>query len=124
MDAELTAGFRWVEVAPPGSDVVVAIVAASGEYPTGVDTGIRFVSTDAAAEHASMREHGVSVGELLRWPGVPTMFSFRDPDGNTFYLTEAEAEGDAGRRTGVVRTPRARPSRGCARPRPQRPGRR
>ena len=24
--------------------------------------------------------------EVLRWPGVPQMFSFRDPDGNTLYL--------------------------------------
>ena len=88
MDAELAEGFRWIEVAPPGSDVSVAIVAASDELPAGIDTGIRFVVTDAEAEHASMSEHGVEVGELLRWPGVPTMFSFRDLDGNTFYLAE------------------------------------
>jgi catechol 2,3-dioxygenase-like lactoylglutathione lyase family enzyme len=90
-DAELTEGFRWIEVAPPGSDVSVAIVAGSDELPIGVDTGIRFVTTDAEAEHASMTEHGVDVGELLHWPGVPTMFSFRDVDGNTYYLSEPDA---------------------------------
>jgi catechol 2,3-dioxygenase-like lactoylglutathione lyase family enzyme len=89
MDAELTAGFRWIEVAPPGSDVSVAIVASGPQLPTGVDTGIRFVTTDAEAAHESMRQHGVDVGELLRWPGVPVMFSFQDIDGNTFYLAEA-----------------------------------
>ena len=52
MDAVLTEGFRWVEVAPPGSDVSVAIVASSSSLPAGVDTGIRFVTTDAEAEHA------------------------------------------------------------------------
>jgi catechol 2,3-dioxygenase-like lactoylglutathione lyase family enzyme len=88
MDAELAEGFRWVEVAPPGSDVSVAVVAASSELRAGIDTGIRFVTTDAEAEHASMQQHGVDVGELLRWPGVPAMFSFRDVDGNTFYLSE------------------------------------
>lgn len=88
MDAELTEGFRWIEVAPPGSDVSVAIVAASSELPSGIDTGIRFVTTDAEAEHASMEQHGVDVDELLRWPEVPAMFSFRDVDGNTFYLSE------------------------------------
>jgi len=88
MDAELTEGFRWIEVAPPGSDVSVAIVAASSELPSGVDTGIRFVMTDAVAEHASMVEQGIDVGEILRWPGVPAMFSFRDVDGNTFYVSE------------------------------------
>ena len=66
----------------------VAIVAASDALPAGIDTGIRFVTTDAEAEHASMTEHGVDVDEMLRWPGVPAMFSFRDLDGNTFYLAE------------------------------------
>jgi lactoylglutathione lyase len=88
MDAQLAEGLRWIEVAPPGSDVSVAIVAASPELPSGVDTGIRFVTTDAEAEHASMERNGVDVGEVLRWPGVPLMFSFRDGDGNTFYLAE------------------------------------
>ena len=90
MDVELAPGFRWIEVAPPGSEVSVAIVAASGSLPSGVDTGIRFVTTDAEAEHAAMTKAGVDVDELLRWPDVPLMFSFRDPDGNTFYLAEAE----------------------------------
>jgi predicted enzyme related to lactoylglutathione lyase len=92
MDAELTEGFRWIEVAPPGSDVSVAIVTSSDSYPTGVDTGIRFVTTDAEAEHASMKEQGVDVDDILRWPGVPAMFSFRDIDGNTFYLAEPAIE--------------------------------
>ncbi|MET0145113.1 MAG: VOC family protein [Ilumatobacteraceae bacterium] len=91
MDAELAPGFRWIEVAPPGSDVSVAIVASSDDLPSGIDTGIRFVSTDAAADHASMVDRGVDVGELLRWPGVPLMFSFRDLDGNAFYLSEPDA---------------------------------
>src|SRR4051812_36862107 len=59
MDAELTAGFRWIEVAPPGSDVSIAIVAAGPQLPAGVDTGIRFVTTDAEAEHAAMKGNGV-----------------------------------------------------------------
>lgn len=88
MDAEIAEGFRWIEVAPPGSDVSVAIVAASAALPAGIDTGIRFVTTDADAEHASMTQHGVDVDEVLRWPGVPPMFSFRDVDGNTYYLAE------------------------------------
>jgi hypothetical protein len=88
MDAEIAEGFRWVEVAPPASEVSVAIVAASAALPAGVDTGIRFVTTNAEAEHASMTAAGVDVSELLRWPGVPLMFSFRDIDANTYYLAE------------------------------------
>ena len=88
MDAELAEGFRWIEVAPPESAVSVAIVAASSELPSGIDTGIRFVTTDAEAEHAAMEKRGVDLDEVLRWPGVPAMFSFRDLDGNTYYLAE------------------------------------
>ena len=29
------------------------------------------------------------VGELLRWPGAPAMFSFRDLDGNGMEVIEA-----------------------------------
>ena len=35
-----------------------------------------------------MRERGVNVGELLRWDGVPPMYTFDDPDGNRFYVVE------------------------------------
>ena len=54
----------------------------------GTDTGIRFVVPDAAAEHASMHDRGIRVGELLLWDGVPPMFTFDDPDGNRFYVVE------------------------------------
>ena len=32
---------------------------------------------------------GVDVDELLRWPGVPIMFSFRDEDGNRLKIIES-----------------------------------
>jgi lactoylglutathione lyase len=28
------------------------------------------------------------VGEILRWPGVPAMFAFRDQDGNGMEIVE------------------------------------
>jgi catechol 2,3-dioxygenase-like lactoylglutathione lyase family enzyme len=77
---------RWLTVAPAGAATSVALVA--GSTPGG-DTGIRFLVPDAEAEYASMREDGVEVGELLRWPGVPAMFEFKDPDGNRFVVVEA-----------------------------------
>jgi hypothetical protein len=68
--------------------VSIAIVAASDRHPAGVDTGIRLVTTDARAEHVAMVDRGVEVAELLDWRGVPLMFSFKDIDGNVFYLAE------------------------------------
>jgi catechol 2,3-dioxygenase-like lactoylglutathione lyase family enzyme len=90
MDAELQPGFRWIEVAAPGSPVSVALVAASEAQPSGVDTGIRFTTPDAEAEHTAMTAAGVDVDELLRWPGVPAMYDFRDPDGNTYYVSQVD----------------------------------
>ncbi|MFI5623601.1 VOC family protein [Nocardioides sp. NPDC051685] len=79
---------RWVEVAPIGADVSLALVA--GDRPAGeiTETGIRFNVPDAAAERDALSSRGVSVGELLMWPGVPPMFAFDDPDGNRFVIIE------------------------------------
>lgn len=80
---------RWIEVAPPASTVTVALVAHV-KLPIGVETGIRFVTADAEADHADLVDQGVDVDEILRWPGVPAMFAFRDPDGNGYELIEGE----------------------------------
>ena len=82
-------GGRWIEVAPPGAAITIALVLASEGVPAGVDTGIRFTTPDAAAIHAELQGHGVGVGELLRWPGVPPMFELHDQDGNGLRIIEA-----------------------------------
>lgn len=87
MDAEIGPGFRWIEVAPPGARVSIAIVTGQGGA-VGIDTGIRLTTPDAAAEHAAMRERGIEVEDLLEMPDIPPMFTFRDGDGNTLYVVE------------------------------------
>ena len=79
---------------------------ALGRYPTqqlrhvlapagpggsaGIDTGIRFVTGKAEADHADLQAAGVDVDpEIMRWPGVPPMFGLRDPDGNRLYIVES-----------------------------------
>jgi lactoylglutathione lyase len=81
-------GGRWIEVAPPGAGTTIALVPAREGVSTGVETGIRLTTSDAAAVHADLRAHGVDVGKLLRWPGVPPMFSIRDQDGNGLEIVE------------------------------------
>jgi catechol 2,3-dioxygenase-like lactoylglutathione lyase family enzyme len=89
MDAPVAAiGGRWIEVAPGDADVSLALVPASDARPGGVETGIRLGTLDAAALHQALSDHGAEVGDLLEWPGVPTMFEFRDPDGNTLVVVE------------------------------------
>ena len=90
MDAPLPQGARWIEVAPPGSAVSVALVAAGEERPSGGESGIRFTTGDAPALHRALGASGVQVGEFLQWPGVPPMFTFRDPDGNGLTATQTD----------------------------------
>jgi lactoylglutathione lyase len=88
LDAPISPAMRWIEVAPVGAKASIALTAREGSTDQPADTGIRFAVPDAEAEHASMRERGVDVGELLRWEGVPPMYTFDDPDGNRFYVVE------------------------------------
>lgn len=79
---------RWLEVAPPGATTTVALVHTGGG-PTGIDTNVRFTTSDAAADHADLRARGVDVDpELMRYP-VP-MFSFRDQDGNRLLIVQRD----------------------------------
>ena len=81
-------GSRWIEVAPPGAPVSVALVAAHDGLPAGGESGIRFTTDDAPALHAALTAAGVDVDALLTWPGVPPMFAFRDPDGNGLEIVQ------------------------------------
>lgn len=89
LDARFGGGGRWIEVAPPGATTTIALVAAREGIPAGVETGIRLTAADADAVHAELRAHGVDADDVLRWPGVPAMFAFRDQDGNGLEIVEA-----------------------------------
>src|SRR6478609_9579326 len=84
MDVELQPGFRWVELTPSGGGTSLSLVAAGDQLPTGIDTGIRLLTSDARAAHSTLAGKGLDVGELLDWESAPLMFSFCDPDGNRF----------------------------------------
>jgi catechol 2,3-dioxygenase-like lactoylglutathione lyase family enzyme len=91
LDAPFGEGQRWIEVAPPGSVTTIALALARDGFPSGVDTGLRLSTNDAAADHAALRERGVDVDpEIIPYP-VP-MFTFRDPDGNRLYIVERPPE--------------------------------
>jgi lactoylglutathione lyase len=90
LDAPISPTMRWIEVAPPGAATSIALTNNDEDagQAVGTDTGIRFVVPDAEAEHAAMRDLGVTASEIMRWPGVPPMYSVDDPDGNRFYVVE------------------------------------
>jgi catechol 2,3-dioxygenase-like lactoylglutathione lyase family enzyme len=89
MDAPFGEGRRWIEVAPRGSATTIALAPMPQGGTTGVDTGIRLATQDAEADHNDLLAEGVDIDpEVLRFEGVPPMFSLRDPDGNLLYVVE------------------------------------
>jgi catechol 2,3-dioxygenase-like lactoylglutathione lyase family enzyme len=84
-------GTRWIEVAPPGDGTTIALVPARAGVTAGIETGIRLfvdILHDDAAENmrtlrVELQARGVDADpEVVHLPGVPPMFSIRDPDGN------------------------------------------
>jgi catechol 2,3-dioxygenase-like lactoylglutathione lyase family enzyme len=89
MDAPFGDDLRWIEVAPPGATTTIALAPPTipNWEKSGTDTGIRLQSSDAEADHARLLSCGVDVDpDIMRWPGVPPMFTLRDPDGNGLVL--------------------------------------
>src|SRR4051794_19335808 len=78
-DEKLPSGAPWLEVAPPGADVSIALLAPED----GIPVGVRMGTEDADAAHARLTQAGAAVGsEVLRFDWAPPMFAFSDPDGN------------------------------------------
>jgi predicted enzyme related to lactoylglutathione lyase len=89
MDVAFGDGQRWIEVAVPGAETAIALSSPDPEGLVGVDTGIRFRTGDAQSDYEGFKARGIAVeGDLMRWPDVPPMFMFRDPDGNLLYVVE------------------------------------
>ena len=88
LDGEFAPGQRWIEVAPPGAETSIALVAE--DMSEGVE--ISFATDDAEADHGSMLEAGVEADPALirMGEGVPPMFTFRDPDGNRLRMVERD----------------------------------
>jgi catechol 2,3-dioxygenase-like lactoylglutathione lyase family enzyme len=97
---------RWIEVAPRGSNVALALVPPSEGKPAGGDENpCAFTSKDIEADHAAFQDRGVVVDAEIACKGnrrqglvslevsipdpVPRQFFFRDTDGNRFLIVEA-----------------------------------
>jgi lactoylglutathione lyase len=89
LDMPLGEGRRWIEVAPADAPVSLALERSHEGHQAGVETGVRLTTGDVDATHAALRSAGVDADDVLRWPGVPPMFAFRDQDGNGLEIVEA-----------------------------------
>ncbi|HXC76548.1 MAG TPA: VOC family protein [Candidatus Acidoferrum sp.] len=88
LDVPMGEGARWIEVGPPAAAITIALIRAHDGVPAGVETGIRFTTSSADASRADLIARGVDADDVLRWPGVPPMFAFRDQDGNGLEIVE------------------------------------
>jgi catechol 2,3-dioxygenase-like lactoylglutathione lyase family enzyme len=82
LDAPFPGG-RWLEVGPPGAETTLALVR-------GGASEVSLATDDAATDHAALLAAGADAdAELIEMgPGVPPMFTFRDPDGNRFRVVQ------------------------------------
>jgi catechol 2,3-dioxygenase-like lactoylglutathione lyase family enzyme len=88
LDVPIGGDRRWIEVAPRGTATSIALVMASDAVPCGKETGIRLTTESADSAHSYLGGSGVDVDEVLRWPGVPPMFTFHDRDGNGLTMVQ------------------------------------
>jgi catechol 2,3-dioxygenase-like lactoylglutathione lyase family enzyme len=81
--------YRWLEVAPPGSQARLGLNPPMAGQPGGGSIGVE--ASDVLAEHKRLTAiDGLDVdAELIRMPGAPLMFMLRDPDGNHIAVVEA-----------------------------------
>jgi lactoylglutathione lyase len=77
---------RWIELAPGDGGIVLTLEPAKPDITRGA-IGIRFTTADIESAHSTLESRGVEVDRILRWPGIPAMFAFRDPDGNAYSIT-------------------------------------
>ncbi len=96
-------GDRWVEVAPPGGGVALALVSDEG-HPAPTDRTLCALATDDAdGLHDALAAAGVEVEPVGREGSArsglflaeariadpaPPQFLFRDPDGNRFLAVQ------------------------------------
>ena len=88
LDVPTGSGHRWIEVSPPGGGTTIALTAAKPGAANSVETRIRLCVGDADAFRRHLLGNGARADEVLRWPGVPPMFAFRDQDGNRLEIVQ------------------------------------
>ena len=92
-DVPFGGGYRWIEVAPAGSDATIALAPpppTGGAQVGNRETGISLSTTAIDALHADLRERGIDVDETVSHMGepVPPLFWLRDPEGNSLMVVE------------------------------------
>jgi catechol 2,3-dioxygenase-like lactoylglutathione lyase family enzyme len=94
-DVPMGEGYRWVEVAPAGSETTIApVLPPPGGEAGNRDTGIALQTEDIEALHAELKAAGVDVDEEISRMGdpVPPLLWLRDPDKNSLFVVEVSEQ--------------------------------
>lgn len=88
----MVGGAFWLEVAPTGSQTVLALTPpepGKEDGQVGIYTRVIFSTDDIYKTYESLASRGVQfVQKPVRQPWGALIAVFQDPDGNTFMLTE------------------------------------
>lgn len=86
-ESPMGAGMSWIQLAPRGQSVTIALVTWFDQMKPGGLQGVMVNTTDIDAEHAVLRSRGLELTEIKQEPwGRYAMFS--DLDGNGWILRQ------------------------------------
>jgi predicted enzyme related to lactoylglutathione lyase len=88
MDAPFGPDRRWIEVKPPGSDTILALVNWFDNMPPGGLAGLVFQVDDIDATYADMVARGVQFEGPPFTEPYGKFAKFKDPDGNSLILQQ------------------------------------
>ena len=80
-------GMTWIQLAPPGHAVTIALVTWFEQMRPGGLQGVMVNTDDIVSEHARLRGLGLEIGDIRQEPwGRYALFA--DPDGNGWVLRQ------------------------------------
>jgi catechol 2,3-dioxygenase-like lactoylglutathione lyase family enzyme len=89
-------GTTWIQLAPPGQGVTIALVTWFEQMKPGGLQGVMVNTKDIDAEHSLLRSRGLEIGEIKQEPwGRYAMFT--DLDRNGWILRQLPAGADGSR---------------------------
>jgi catechol 2,3-dioxygenase-like lactoylglutathione lyase family enzyme len=89
LDIPFGGQYRWVEVAPAGTQTTIALAPPPPRGSSGNrETGIGLYAEDIDGFHSELKAAGVDVDDEVSRMGdpVPPLFWLRDPEGNSLMV--------------------------------------
>jgi len=81
---------RWIQLAPPGQPVTIALVTWFEQMQPGGLQGVMVNTDDIDAEHARLTARGLQLSDIREEPWGRYAL-FKDPDGNGWVLRQPPA---------------------------------